>query len=189
MTTPKPAIELTDPLALRAYAHPVRLALVGLLRREGPLTATQAAGLLNESVPTCSFHLRQLAKYGIVERAEGADAREKPWRATALATRWGNAPGDPQTQAAEDHLNAVVMRRYYERALQWLQRRGNEPPEWRAVTGPSDALLFLTAEELGELQQRMEHLVAEFRPRQIETSLRPPGARAVSIAQYITTFD
>jgi hypothetical protein len=36
-------IELTDPRAMRAYAHPVRLALSGLLRRHGPRTATQAA--------------------------------------------------------------------------------------------------------------------------------------------------
>ena len=35
-------VELTDPRALRALAHPVRLTLVSVLRREGPLTATQA---------------------------------------------------------------------------------------------------------------------------------------------------
>ena len=62
---------LTDPRALRAYAHPVRMALVGLLRTEGPLTATRAAELLGESSGTCSFHLRQLAKYGLVEEAGG----------------------------------------------------------------------------------------------------------------------
>src|SRR5580704_4658774 len=62
---------LTDAKALRAYAHPVRMALVGLLRTEGPLTATRAAELLGESSGTCSFHLRQLAKYGLVEAAGG----------------------------------------------------------------------------------------------------------------------
>ena len=62
---------LTDPRALRAYAHPVRMRLMGLLRTEGPLTATRAADLLGESSGTCSFHLRQLAKYGLVEEAEG----------------------------------------------------------------------------------------------------------------------
>src|ERR1035437_6622354 len=77
---------LTDPRALRAYAHPVRMALVGLLRTEGPLTATRAAGLLGEASGTCSFHLRQLAKYGLVEEAGGGPGREKPWRATAAPT-------------------------------------------------------------------------------------------------------
>src|SRR2546426_926461 len=80
---PLSSVRLTDPRALRAYAHPTRIELVGLLRRQGPLTATQAAGLIGESVAGCSFHLRQLAKYGLVEEAGGGRGREKPWRATA----------------------------------------------------------------------------------------------------------
>ena len=59
--------ELTDPRALRAYAHPIRMALLSLLRREGPHTATEAAAVIGESVASCSFHLRQLAKYGLIE--------------------------------------------------------------------------------------------------------------------------
>ena len=55
---------LTDPRALRAYAHPVRMALVGLLRTEGPLTATRAGELLGESSGTCSFHLRPPGRAG-----------------------------------------------------------------------------------------------------------------------------
>ena len=62
---------LSDPRALRAYAHPTRMELVGLLRREGPLTATRAAELTGESVASCSYHLRMLAKYDLVEKAEG----------------------------------------------------------------------------------------------------------------------
>ncbi|HYZ52738.1 MAG TPA: helix-turn-helix domain-containing protein [Streptosporangiaceae bacterium] len=67
---------LTDPRALRALAHPIRVSLVGLLRREGPLTATQAGAMLGESPASCSFHLRQLAKYGLVEEAGGGRGRE-----------------------------------------------------------------------------------------------------------------
>jgi predicted ArsR family transcriptional regulator len=189
MPDPVKYTALNDAMALRAYAHPVRLDLIGALRREGPLTATQAAALIDQSVPTCSFHLRQLAKYGLVERVPGADARERPWRSTAEATRWGHHADDPEIQAAVDELDAVVVRRYYERALRWLERRGAEPPEWRAHTGPADALLFLTADELGTVLQRMEDAVAEFRPRHGDPSLRPPGARTVSISQYVMTLD
>src|ERR1700721_1545187 len=51
-TPPAPAADaqsvtrLTDPRALRAYAHPVRMALMGLLRTGGPLPETRDAGLL-----------------------------------------------------------------------------------------------------------------------------------------------
>src|SRR5260370_30464032 len=74
---------LTDPRALRALAHPIRLALLGMLRSEGLLTATRAGELLGESSASCSFHLRQLAKYGLVEEARGGQGRQPPWRATA----------------------------------------------------------------------------------------------------------
>jgi predicted ArsR family transcriptional regulator len=186
---PREVVSLTDPVALRAYAHPLRMSLVGLLRREGPLTATQAAERLGESVPNCSFHLRQLAKYGLVERVEGADAREKPWRASALMTSWGAESDDPEILAAVSQLDGVIARRYYEKAVAWLAHRAEEPAEWRRVTGFGDALLWVTAEELGEIQQRMDELVAAYRPRQTDPSLRPPGHRAVTIVQYVYPLD
>src|SRR5919197_817830 len=78
---PLPSLELRDPRALRAVAHPLRLQLIGLLRTEGPLTASQAGKLLGESAQSCWFHLRQLEKYGIVEEAGGGRGRERPWLA------------------------------------------------------------------------------------------------------------
>src|ERR687889_2788790 len=95
-------VKLEDPRSLRAYAHPLRLSLIGLLRGSGPMTATRAAAELGETVPNCSFHLRQLAKYGLVERVPGADARERPWRATAFFTTWEGGTDDPEYQAAVD---------------------------------------------------------------------------------------
>jgi DNA-binding transcriptional ArsR family regulator len=66
--------------AMRALAHPVRLRLLSLLVREEQLTSTRASGLTGETVANCSFHLRQLAKYGFVEETQGGDRREHPWR-------------------------------------------------------------------------------------------------------------
>src|SRR6202020_16347 len=87
---------LTDPKALRALAHPIRMSLVGMLRVHGPLTATKAAELLGESSASCSFHLRQLAKYGLVEEAGGGKGREGPWRATTMFPPWPGRPEGPQ---------------------------------------------------------------------------------------------
>src|SRR5258708_12496804 len=75
---PRSTKRITDPKALRALAHPIRMSLIGLLRTEGPLTATRAAELLGESSASCSFHLRQLAKYGMAEKAPGGQPRERP---------------------------------------------------------------------------------------------------------------
>jgi hypothetical protein len=182
-------VRLSDPVALRAYAHPVRMKLVGLLRREGPHTATQAAARIDESVPTCSFHLRQLAKYGLVERVPGADARERPWRATALFTSWEGGTDNPEHQAAVDHLDGVVFSRYAERVQEFLQRRRLEPRAWRRVTGPSDYLLFVTADEMRRLQRRIGELLEPYRPRIADKSQRPAGARGVELIQFVTTME
>ena len=61
--------QIDDARTLKALAHPVRVALIETLSVEGPMTATEAGERIGESPTTCSFHLRQLAKYGFVEEA------------------------------------------------------------------------------------------------------------------------
>ena len=172
---------LTDPKALRAYAHPVRMALVGLLRTEGPLTATRAAELLGESSGTCSFHLRQLARYGLVEEAGGGTGREKPWRATTTSTAWdATGGGTPETAAAAGLLNTVIAEQYFEQLMRWLEASPDQPAEWQQAVQFGDRILYVTAEELEELGCRVRELVDEYFERQVRPELRPPGARLVT---------
>jgi len=172
---------LTDPRALRAYAHPVRMALMGLLRTEGPLTATRAAELLGESSGTCSFHLRQLAKYGLVEEAGGGTGREKPWRATTTSTVW-DAPGDgtPETAAAAGLLSTVLAEQYFEQLTRWLEASPREPAEWQQAAMLGDRILYVTPAELEELGGRVREVVDEYFERQVRPELRPEGARLVT---------
>ena len=172
---------LTGPRALRAYAHPVRMALVGLLRTEGPLTATRAADLLGESSGTCSFHLRQLAKYGLVEEAEGGTGREKPWRATATSTDWDAAgDGTPEGAAASGLLASVIAERYFEQLARWLEDSPGEPEEWRQAAMLGDRILYVTPAELEELSGRVGEMLDAYFERLTRPELRPPGARQVS---------
>src|SRR5919112_2227591 len=82
---------LDDPLVLRAFAHPLRLALHRLLVREERCSAAHAARELGISQALATHHLRQLAKYGFAEQVAGADRRERPWRALSLALTWVGA--------------------------------------------------------------------------------------------------
>ena len=134
-------------------AHPVRLALVSLLRRDGPLTATQAAERVGESPSSCSFHLRQLAKYGLVEDAGGGRGRERPWRATALFTSWSSVADDPELAAAGEALSTVVAERYFERMRDWIGRREREPAAWREAMPFGDTVIYVTTAELAELER------------------------------------
>ena len=108
------SVELRDARALRALAHPTRLKLVGLLRLQGPLTATQAARELGETPQRCTFHLGQLAKYGLVEEAGGGRGRERPWRATASFTSWPNVLTEREAATAGQLLETVVTEQHFE---------------------------------------------------------------------------
>ena len=174
------SLELTDPRALRAVAHPVRLALVGLLRREGPLTATRAGELLGESASSCSFHLRQLAKHGLVEEAGGGRGRERPWRATASFTSWPNVARDPELAAASGLLSAVVVERYFDQVMRWLDEKAGDPPEWQEDAGFGDAMMYLTREELAQLARELR----ELQERYAEQAAKREDTRLVTFLYF-----
>lgn len=170
----KRSIKLTDPRALRAVAHPTRLSLVGILRREGPLTASQAAALLGETPQRCTYHLNQLAKYGLVEEAGGGRGRERPWQATASATVVPTAT-TPEGAVAVQLFETVVAERYFDELLQWIDRRPNEPRAWQDAAHFGDQILHLTAEELTELAAEARALLEPYADR----TTVPEGARQV----------
>ena len=178
------AIDLTDPRALRAVAHPTRLELIGLLRREGPLTATAAGERIGESAASCSFHLRQLAKYGLVEEAGGGRGRERPWRATALFTTWTDTPATPEAAAAVEALSMVVAGVYFDRVRRWVATRAAEPAEWQEAAFAGDQLLYLTPAELAELGDDILALAGAYLERTARPELRPPDARAVALIAF-----
>jgi predicted transcriptional regulator len=175
---------LTDARALRAYAHPVRMALIGLLRSEGPLTATQAAELLGQSSGTCSFHLRQLAKYGLVEEAPGGAGREKPWRATTQRTRVPVSTDDPEVAAAGGLVRSVLAEQFFARLMRWLDRRQDEPAQWREAAPFGDRILYVTADEFAELAERIDVMLDEYLDRLVRPELRPAGARRVTYLNW-----
>ena len=74
-----------DHQVLRAIAHPLRQALVHELYARGSATATTLGAALDKPVNSVSFHLRQLAKHGLIEvdTDAGEDGRERWWRPAA----------------------------------------------------------------------------------------------------------
>lgn len=177
----KRTVTLTDPRALRAMAHPTRLELIGLLRRGGPLTATQAAERIGESPASCSFHLRQLAKYGLVEEAGGGRGRERPWRATAISTEWPVFGESEETLAAGEMLTRLVVERYFESAMEWLERQSGEPPEWAEAALIGDALVHMTVEEMREVEARIRELLEPYLERLEDGAPRKEGSRPVTV--------
>jgi hypothetical protein len=169
---------ITDPLAMRALAHPVRVALVELLGAVDTLTATQASELLGESPANCAFHLRTLAKYGFVEEAGGGRGRERPWKAAERHIAISTTQDDPRAAAAAGVLGRAWLDLWIERARQVF---GSDAtlPGWERTTGWSRTAVFLTPQETTDLRRQMRRLLEHYEPRKSDPALRPPGALPV----------
>jgi hypothetical protein len=164
-----------DPRAMRALAHPLRLTLLELVGREGSITSTRAAELTGESTAMCSFHLRQLAKYGFLEETEGADRRQRPWRLRTLSHTWSD--DDPSA----DVLDALIVQRTSQQLVEWLERRRREPAEWRRAMSGTYSTLHLTPKELEKLGKDLLALAQPYLGRAEDTAKRPKGSRPVRL--------
>lgn len=178
---PWPVRRITNPAELKALAHPVRFAIVDLLA-EGPLTATQCAERLGETPANCSYHLRQLAKYGHVTPAAGGHGRERYWKAREEAITFDET-GPGAAAAARAVTDAVDAYRFsaWER---FKARRSQEPEPWRELAGSMDAVMWMNAEELAEFTSRLYALIAPYAERMADESTRPADARAIRFFTY-----
>jgi predicted transcriptional regulator len=144
-------LNLTDPKAIRALAHPVRWALLEALGQAGTLTATQASEMLGESPANCAFHLRTLAKYGFVEEAGGGRGRERPWRQRYDSMSWRTNQDDPQASQAAEALDQVWLERSLARARRSLTSMALWPKGLDETLGGATSRLYLTPQEADEL--------------------------------------
>jgi DNA-binding transcriptional ArsR family regulator len=172
--------ELTDPRVMRALAHPTRIDLLELVGREGELTATAAANALGLSPANCSFHLRQLGKYGFLEEAAHGPGRTRPWRIGSVHHSWEEVGPDADTTAAASALTSVVVERDLDRLREWLARQPAAEPSWRKAAFLSEALLYLTPDELESIGEGIVELVKPYIER-VAPERRPEGSAPVQI--------
>ncbi|WP_344629236.1 winged helix-turn-helix domain-containing protein [Streptomyces glaucosporus] len=169
-----------DAEALKALTHPLRIRLLGLLRQDGPATASELAARTGESSASTSYHLRVLAKYAFVAEAEHRDGRERRWRAAHSVTSWDNrameaTPGGRAFVGSArrrqiEHLEASLARHEADLAAGRLGR------EWVEPSGIDDRMPRLTPESLAELRETLDRKLAELADRDAED---PRAARVV----------
>jgi DNA-binding transcriptional ArsR family regulator len=171
-----------DAAVMRAMAHPARLALLEHLRNGGPATATECAGVVGLSPSATSYHLRALARAGLVEAAPGrGDGRERLWRITAGRYEVsGVADLAPEGREALRALLESLLAWDDTRVRRYLSRLDAEPGEWQDAAFFMDSTLLVTAEELTGLSQAVQALIAPYRKDRRPD--RPPGTRPVSLA-------
>jgi hypothetical protein len=182
---------LSDPKAMRALAHPVRMALLELLGVAGTVTATQASEVLGESPANCAFHLRTLAKYGFVVEAGGGRGRERPWTAAQRSlTISATDQKDPQAALAADALSHFWLDRWVDRV-----RRAygvtDPDPAWERAKAWSRSARFLTPEETEQVTREVRQILDRYKDRDRDASQRPAGALPMECAFFtfpITEF-
>lgn len=181
MPSPRP---LADPRTMRAVAHPVRLALLEQLNLNGPQTATELAARVGQSPANCSWHLRHLAEHGFVETAEGGGGRRRPWQVTSRGMSWGEGDLTPEQHLAGEELSRLFLQRELERFLAWQHRSPQEDQPWREAGTASQSMLWLTPEELTEVNAEIRDLLMARLDRLDDPALRPPGARLCSLVAW-----
>jgi len=178
-------VTLTDAKAMRAVAHPVRMALIELFGYHETLTATQASDLLGESPANCAFHLRTLAKYGFVREAGGGKGRERPWALVNRSVRITADQPDPQAALAADELSRLFLERWIDRARR-AYGSSNEIPGWERASGWTNVHIFLTPDETARLRDEMREILDRYEGRLADPALRPDGASPVEWTIFAT---
>ena len=163
----------------------MRLALIEALSLGGALTATQVGERISESPTTCSFHLRQLAKYGFVEEAGGGKGRSRPWRMTSIGMRFAASHDDPETEIAARALAGLLRERQLDRYRTWLETRTGYPRRWQEAATSNEYVIYATADELEQLNEELAALLMpRFRERYTDPSQRPPGSLPVELMTF-----
>lgn len=173
---------------MRGLAHPIRLALIEALTFYGPLTATQAGDRIDESPTTCSFHLRQLAKYRLIEEAGGGRGRERPWRMRRMGVAVSQEPGDVEQDVAGQAFLAAALARQLDRHAEARRNRGAYPDPWRSVVMQNETVCWVTADEAIELGEQVRALVHSFQER-LDPERRPDNARPVELLALLHPFE
>lgn len=162
--------------------HPVREALLELIRRDGVVTATDAARELGGSTGLYSFHLRRLARYGLIEEAPARRGRVRPWR---LADRGAAGPphgvqAGPADPAGPAELGVMARGLEDESYQRWLEQRQAAPEQWRRDEVLSQ-VLYLTPEEMTGVADVIRAVIGQYRHREDAPSARPAGAAPVAV--------
>jgi DNA-binding transcriptional ArsR family regulator len=183
--TDRPPRELNDPKALRGIAHPVRVRLLEELIG-GPATATELSERIGESPANCSWHLRQLAKYGFVEETGGGIGRQRPWQLVIQEKHFASSEADEDLRIATTSTIRLLAAREYESLRAWFRTMHGEPVAWRDSAFVTQNAGWCTPAELAQVAEEVSAIIDRFVHRINDPASRPPGARPVRFLAWGT---
>lgn len=179
--------KISDPGVMRALAHPARLEILNHLSQSNEgVTATECAELVGLSPSATSYHLRALAKVGMIQEGPSrGDGRERVWQAmhdhyAVSADRVASA----EELAAESALVEAFLARQNDKVRQSLATIRQENNEWFDVATITDQHLVMTPDELKSVLERIEEVIDPYK-RQVR---REPPAGSHGVTLQIRAF-
>lgn len=163
-----PGVDLTtitpDVTALRALGHPVRLRILGLLRADGPATATALAQRLGLNSGATSYHLRQLAAHGfVVDDPERGTGRDRWWKAAHRSTLTDPSVTEtPEGREVVDAYAQAIAVVHTEMVQRAMEEAPTLPEAWRRPSSMSDWHLRLTPERADELMSALYTVIGSW---------------------------
>jgi DNA-binding transcriptional ArsR family regulator len=182
--------KINDPAVMRALAHPARLELLEhLSRATDGATATECAAVIGLSPSATSYHLRALAKVGMIHEAPGrGDGRERLWQATYQSYDVGNDPDAPaEDKAAGQALVEMVLARQNDKVRRSMSRLQDQSGPWYEVATVSDQTLAATPDEIRDLLTAVDELVGPL--KRTNRPNPPDDARSVSFQMRAVPLD
>ena len=165
MTDDKPpaanAERTPSPTALKAFTHPLRMAIFSELGKHGSATASQLARTLGESSGQTSYHLRQLERHGFVEDdPDHSGGRERWWRAVSFTLGDGALQEHPETL---EYYDLMIRHAISERAAaltSWLEELDPEASDETGLLSQSS--LELTDDEAKRLGEELTAVMRSY---------------------------
>lgn len=160
---PQQERRVLDAGALRALGHPLRVKIYEAVSQRGPQTASTLAALLDESSGATSYHLRALARHGlIIEDTEQPSGRERWWTRTpgGVIVSDQAVKGSPAGEAAMQLAVAELLRHRHDEAMQFFTTRiDREPSEWRDASIATTSGVAMTAAQTKDLTDKIQAVI------------------------------
>jgi DNA-binding transcriptional ArsR family regulator len=189
---PRADVVISDPQALKALAHPARLAAIDELYGGRARTASELAQACGLTPSAMSYHLRALERWGVVERADPrGDGRERPWQAAGRDLLIHTGQGVEGGPSVSSRASArVIALQSIERLKTGLTRWfADGTDSWHTVGRVSSGFHYLSHDEALEFVAEYEALLDRYRGN--DSSAGREGRRRITyfFAQYPVDAD
>lgn len=172
---------------LKALSHPVRLKLIDALV-EGPMTATELAQVISETSTTCSFHLRQLEKYGLIGLHEVGPGRRRSWKLIHRDIKILPNSMDDEYREASTVAFEVMLQSHIAKISNAIHNYHEEPLKWQRSIIGNTSNFYLTAEELSQVSREIDALISNYvdrwGSRSSDSRRRPSEARRLELSIF-----